>query len=34
MGIAPLIGGMFLYPFAALVVAMNVAGYWFSDGSH
>ena len=31
VGIGALIGGPFLYAFAALAVAMNVAGYWFSD---
>ena len=31
IGIGVLIGGMFLYAFVALAVAMNVVGYWFSD---
>jgi heat shock protein HtpX len=31
VGIGALIGGMFLYAFVALAVAMNVVGYWFSD---
>ena len=31
VGIGALIGGPFLYAFAALAVAMNVAGYWVSD---
>jgi hypothetical protein len=34
IGIGALIGGMFLYALVVLAVAMNVAGYWFSDGSH
>jgi heat shock protein HtpX len=31
IGIGALIGGMFLYAFVALAVAVNVLGYWFSD---
>jgi heat shock protein HtpX len=31
IGIGALIGGVFLYLFAALAAAMNVIGYWFSD---
>jgi len=31
IGIGALIGGMFLYGFVALAVAINVVGYWFSD---
>ncbi len=31
IGIGALIGGMFLWGFVALAVAINVAGYWFSD---
>jgi heat shock protein HtpX len=31
IGVGALIGGVFLYAFAALAVAMNVVGYWFSD---
>src|SRR5918996_3325317 len=31
IGIGVLIGGMFLYAFVALALAMNVVGYWFSD---
>jgi heat shock protein HtpX len=31
IGIGALIGGMFLYAFVALAVALNVVGYWFSD---
>jgi heat shock protein HtpX len=31
IGVGVLIGGMFLYAFVALAVAMNVFGYWFSD---
>ena len=31
IGIGALIGGMFLYLFAAIAVATNVGGYWFSD---
>ena len=31
IGIGALIGGVFLYVFAALAVALNVVGYWFSD---
>jgi heat shock protein HtpX len=31
VGIGALIGGAFLYVFAALAVAFNVFGYWFSD---
>jgi heat shock protein HtpX len=31
IGIGALIGGAFLYLFAALAVAFNVIGYWFSD---
>jgi heat shock protein HtpX len=31
IGIGALIGGMFLYAFVALAVAINVVGYWFSD---
>ena len=31
IGIGALIGGMFLYAFVALAVAVNVIGYWFSD---
>jgi heat shock protein HtpX len=31
IGIGALIGGMFLYVFAALAGVMNVVGYWFSD---
>jgi Zn-dependent protease with chaperone function len=31
IGIGALIGGVWLYVFVALAVAMNVGGYWFSD---
>jgi heat shock protein HtpX len=31
IGVGALIGGAFLYLFAALAVAINVVGYWFSD---
>jgi heat shock protein HtpX len=31
VGVGVLIGGMFLYVFVFLAVAMNVVGYWFSD---
>jgi heat shock protein HtpX len=31
IGIGALIGGMFLWGFVALAVAINVVGYWFSD---
>jgi heat shock protein HtpX len=31
IGIGALIGGKFLYIFVIFAVAMNVAGYWFSD---
>ena len=31
IGIGALIGGIFLYAFVALTVAMNAVGYWFSD---
>ena len=31
IGIGVLIGGIFLYAFVALAVAINVGGYWFSD---
>jgi len=31
VGIGALIGGMFLYAFVGLAVAVNVIGYWFSD---
>jgi heat shock protein HtpX len=31
VGIGALIGGMFLWVFVALAVAINVGGYWFSD---
>ena len=31
IGIGVLIGGVFLYVFAGLAVALNVVGYWFSD---
>src|ERR671919_2716929 len=31
IGIGALIGGMWLYLFVFLAVAMNVGGYWFSD---
>jgi heat shock protein HtpX len=31
VGIGALIGGMFLYVFVGVAVAMNVVGYWFSD---
>jgi heat shock protein HtpX len=31
VGIGALIGGAFLYVFAAFAVALNVVGYWFSD---
>jgi heat shock protein HtpX len=31
IGVGALIGGVFLYVFAFLAVAMNVGGYWFSD---
>jgi heat shock protein HtpX len=32
IGTGALIGGIFLYAFVGLAVAMNVVGYWFSDG--
>jgi heat shock protein HtpX len=32
IGIGALLGGAFLYLFAGLAAAMNVIGYWFSDG--
>ncbi|MDQ3821693.1 MAG: M48 family metalloprotease [Actinomycetota bacterium] len=31
IGVGALIGGMWLYAFVLLAVAMNVVGYWFSD---
>ena len=31
LAVGALVGGAFLYAFAALAVLMNLGGYWFSD---